>query len=61
MPHPQKYAFVIGLDVNGKVIHNLQDPGAKFAPVTSVEQYKKKLYLGSVEDNAIGRIKVPGK
>jgi len=61
LPHPQKYSFVIGLDVNGKVIHNLQDPGGNFAPVTSVEEFNKNLYLGSVEDSAIGRIMVPEK
>ncbi|MCU5785423.1 SMP-30/gluconolactonase/LRE family protein [Alloalcanivorax marinus] len=48
-PQPARHAFVLGLDEQGQVTHNLQhqDEGA-FAPITSVEQYGQRLYLGSL-------------
>lgn len=59
-PAPQRYAFVLGLDAAGQVIHNLQNPtGNPFAIITSVQQHGDRLYLGSLEEPAIGRIPVP--
>ena len=38
-PAPERYAFVLGLDADGSVVHNLQNPsGRPFAVITSVEQ-----------------------
>lgn len=59
-PKPIPFAFVLGLDVNGNIVHNLQSTnGEPFAFVTSVEEHLGKLYLGSLEMTAIGRIDVP--
>ncbi|HXG27551.1 MAG TPA: SMP-30/gluconolactonase/LRE family protein [Nevskiales bacterium] len=59
-PKPARHAFVLGLDENGKVIHNLQDAGKNaYAPITSVEQEGDWLYLGSLTQPSIGRIKAP--
>ncbi|MCC6153352.1 MAG: SMP-30/gluconolactonase/LRE family protein [Candidatus Hydrogenedentes bacterium] len=54
--HPKavRYSFVLGLDKDGKVIHNLQNPSGQLAPVTSANEYDGKLYLGSVEDGQFG-------
>lgn len=54
LPQPVRYSFVLGLDNDGKVIHNLQNPSGQFAPVTSANEYDGKLYLGSVEDARFG-------
>jgi len=59
-PKPARHAFVLGLNEDGKVIHNLQDAGAgAYAPITSVEQEGEWLYLGSLTQSSIGRIKAP--
>ncbi len=54
LPQPQRYSFVLGLDNDGKVIHNLQNPSGQLAPVTSANEYDGKLFLGSVEDSQFG-------
>jgi len=56
---PKKYGFVLGLNMDGHVVHNLQDPSGKYAPITSVQEYKGMLYLGSLTEDAIGRIPAP--
>ncbi len=59
-PKPARHAFVLGLDENGTVIHNLQDAGGNaYAPITSVEQEGEWLYLGSLTQPSIARIKAP--
>lgn len=48
-PQPAHHGFVLGLNEQGQVTHNLQDTGADaFAPITSVEQHGSTLYLGSL-------------
>jgi sugar lactone lactonase YvrE len=59
-PAPARYAFALGIDLQGRVIHNLQDPSPQsFAPVTSVREHRGVLYLGSLERDAIGRVPAP--
>lgn len=59
-PAPARYAFVLGIDMQGRVIHNLQDPSpSSFAPITSVREHRGTLYFGSLERDAIGRIRAP--
>lgn len=51
--------YVLGLDIEGNVIHNLQDPtGQAYGFITSVTEHKGLLYLGSVAQDALGRKKV---
>lgn len=48
-PQPARHAFVLGIDENGQVTDNLQYQAEDaFAPITSVRQYRGKLYLGSL-------------
>ncbi len=58
-PKPLRHAFVLGIDAEGKVVHNLQDPDGAFAPITSVQEHDGKLYFGSILESAFGRINVP--
>jgi sugar lactone lactonase YvrE len=60
IPAAENYGFVLGLDGSGRVVHNLQDPAASFAQISSVEEHDGKLFLGSLVEDAIGRIPVPG-
>lgn len=54
-PAPKRYGFVLGLNRNGKVIYNLQDPAGKFSQITSVQQFGNDLYFGSLGENGIGK------
>lgn len=59
-PQPVRHAFVLGLDEDGEVIHNLQDPSPEsYAPITSVEEAGEYLYFGSLTREAIARMPVP--
>ena len=54
-PQPVRHAFVLGLSLDGEVLHNLQHPGAdSFSPVTSATEAHGRLYLGSLERDAFG-------
>lgn len=60
-PKPVQYAFVLGIDHEGTVRHNLQDPAGAYAPITSVQEHDGKLYFGSIIESAFGRIDRPVK
>jgi sugar lactone lactonase YvrE len=55
-----QHAFVLGLDTNSRVVHNLQDdsPGC-FAVITSAREHDGSLYLGTIQGKDIGRIPRP--
>ena len=58
-PAIQPYGFVLGINSAGRVIHNLQDPDGAYSPITSVQEFEKTLYLGSLEEDAIAKIPIP--
>lgn len=59
-PAPDRYGFIIGIDSEGNVLYNLQDPEPdSFSPITSVEESGEYLYLGSLTFEGFGRIKIP--
>ncbi|HEY8203821.1 MAG TPA: SMP-30/gluconolactonase/LRE family protein [Pyrinomonadaceae bacterium] len=59
-PAIKRYAFVLGLDSNGKVVQNLQDPSPQcFAEIANVVEHKGNLYFGSIGEGAIGRMSLP--
>ena len=52
--------YILGLDLNGNVIHNLQDPtGEVYHDTTSAIEYNDMLYIGSYKAEGLGRIPVP--
>lgn len=59
-PKAKKVAHVLKLDMNGKVLVDLQDdlPTA-YAPITSVRELNGMLYFGSIEYPAAGRMRLP--
>lgn len=59
MPGAVNYAFLLGVDEDGTIIHNLQDPAGGYGQITNVMEYEGMLYLGSLSEDAIGRIPVP--
>ena len=61
-PAPQRYGFVLGLNRDGQVVANLQDPsGQAYALISNVLEYQGKLYLGSIGEDSLGRISVPAE
>jgi len=59
-PKPAHVGFVLGLDVDGKVVANLQDPsGEHVFMVTGVREHGDALWLGSLTDQAIHRVPLP--
>ena len=59
-PAPQRYGFILGLDKDGNIVHNLQDPKGGFAEIASVQQFGDKLYFGSLgAEDAVGMMSAP--
>jgi sugar lactone lactonase YvrE len=52
-------AFVLGVDSEGRVRHNLQGPGDRYHAVTGVRERDGWLYLGSLEESAVARVRLP--
>src|SRR2546423_5719903 len=59
-PAIKRYAFVLALDANGKVVRNLQDPSPQcFGEIANVVEHKGNLFFGSIGESAIGRMPLP--
>ncbi|MFJ4197456.1 SMP-30/gluconolactonase/LRE family protein [Pseudomonas sp. NPDC089534] len=58
VPKPlEKRAFVLGLDLDGKVIANLQDASAgNYSPITTAREYGDWLYFGSLKASHMTRM-----
>ena len=58
-PGPQRYSFVLGLDMNGKVSDNLQN-GSKdcYAEIANAVERQGSLYFGSIGESAVGRYRL---
>lgn len=58
-PRPVEYGLVLQLDESGTIVSSLHDPsGAILKEITSAEEHKGYLYLGSLHNDRIGRIKL---
>jgi sugar lactone lactonase YvrE len=58
-PQPARHAWALAVDEQGKVVANLQDTSPdSFAPVTSIRERDGTLWLGSLEREALGRIRM---
>ncbi len=54
------YGCIIKFDDNGVVSDSLWDPGGLSHPtITSMREHKGRLYIGGLENNRIGRIRLP--
>lgn len=58
VPAPvDKRGFVLGLDLDGKVIANLQDASSgNYSPITTVREYGQWLYFGSLKATHMARM-----
>lgn len=59
-PKPEPYGIVLSLDETGKITGSLQDPsGEKLNTITSAFERDGNLYLGSLLNDRIGKLKLP--
>ncbi|AWY39507.1 SMP-30/gluconolactonase/LRE family protein [Pseudomonas putida] len=58
LPKPvEKRGFALGLDLDGKVIANLQDASSgNYSPITTVREYGEWLYFGSLKARNMVRL-----
>lgn len=54
-PAAVHYGFVLGVDGNGTVQYNLQNPKGDFAEITSVQQFGQDIYLGSLYESSLAK------
>lgn len=58
-PGPTRYGFVIGVDGDGRIVRNLQDPeGRRAAFVTNAVPHGPSLYLGMLRGHFVARVAV---
>ncbi len=55
-PKPKYYGMILGVDGNGNVLYNFQDPDPNVKMITSVQQFGDGLFMGSLVDDGIGRM-----
>lgn len=59
-PAPKRYSFVLGLDVNGKVINNFQNGSPDcYAQIANAVERGGALYFGSIGERSVGRFNLP--
>ena len=59
-PKPKPYGLVVALDEHGKIIRSLHDDtGEHLKEITSAREYGGYLYLGSLNNDRIGKYKLP--
>ena len=59
-PQAKRHAIALGVDIEGRVVKNLQnDAPDSFSPLTSVRDAGEYLYLGSLDRDALGRVRAP--
>ena len=55
-PAPQRYSFVLGLDLQGRVVQNLQNGSSDcYAEISNAVEHNGALYFGSIGEDTIGR------
>ncbi|MFD3507821.1 SMP-30/gluconolactonase/LRE family protein [Nocardia sp. NPDC058666] len=58
-PAPVRSVWVLALDFDGNIGHDLQRDGTDYAMVTSVAEHHGTLYLGSLSESAIAVTSIP--
>ena len=58
-PKPTHYGIVLGFNQEGEIVHNFQDPSGHFGEITGATEHDGYLYLGSLIESTIGKVKIP--
>ena len=58
-PKPTRYGLVLALDEQGRILRSLHDPSGKhLRMITSAKPHGGHLYLGSLDNDRLGRLKL---
>jgi hypothetical protein len=49
-PKPVRHGIVLGYDLDGRLVHNLQDRSGRVAITTSARWHEGSLYIGSLSE-----------
>jgi 2-keto-4-pentenoate hydratase/2-oxohepta-3-ene-1,7-dioic acid hydratase in catechol pathway/sugar lactone lactonase YvrE len=58
-PAAQRYGLVVRLDADGVITQSLHGPSGSYREIVGVRQHDGWLYLGSLQETAVGRVPVP--
>jgi sugar lactone lactonase YvrE len=58
-PQPARIGHVIAVDAKGEVLASLQGRDGRYAFITSAVEHAGHLYLGSLQQSAFGRLRLP--
>ncbi|WP_330255605.1 SMP-30/gluconolactonase/LRE family protein [Nocardia sp. NBC_00565] len=58
-PKPPRTVWVLAVDFDGKIVHDLQTEGTDFSMVTGVVERNGTLYLGSLTESAVAVSHIP--
>ncbi len=58
-PEPKRTAWVMAVDAEGNVVHDLQGTGERYHMVTGMREHKGRLYLGSLTEWAVAWFELP--
>lgn len=58
-PGPKKVMRVQGIDIDGRVAHDLEGPGERYHMVTGVRAHQGRLWFGSLHESAIAVADAP--
>lgn len=58
-PKAQRYSHLLAIDIDGNVLHSLQDPEGRFGYVTGAVEVDQQLFLSSLHEAAIGQLEFP--
>jgi hypothetical protein len=56
---PETVGWIVGVDADGVIRHNLYDATGAYANITSVNQFDGHLLLGSIMMKSVVRIEAP--
>lgn len=58
-PAAAHYGFILGVDSDAHIVRNFQSPSGAYAPITNVVEHQGTLFLGSIEEDAVGIFPLP--
>lgn len=58
-PKAVAYGHVVAIDADGRVVASLQDPAGRYRLTTGATETEEFLYVGSLEMNALARMRLP--
>ena len=59
-PAPASTMWVKAVDVDGRLVHDLQGPGDWYQMVTGVREVEGTVYLGSLEETSVAVLENAG-